>query len=63
MRNVIFAIWRASRVFIACAVGVMVILPVDKWFSKETLAVAIGAGITGLAKYIRDTYNFDIKIF
>ena len=62
MRNVMYAIWRALRVFVACAIGVMVVLPVDKWLSKETLALAIGAGIAGLFKYLRDTYNFDVKI-
>ena len=61
MKNVMYAIWRAVRVMVACMIGVVIILPVDKWFSKETLAIAIGAGITGLFKYLRDTYNFDIK--
>jgi hypothetical protein len=62
MKSVGYGLWRALRVAVACAIGVVIVIPQDKWFSKETLAIAVGAGIAGLAKFLRDEYKFDLKL-
>lgn len=62
MKNVLMGVWRALRVFVACAIGVAIVLPSDRWFTKETLAVAIGAGIAGVFKFVREAYGIDIKV-
>ena len=62
MNAIFYGLWRAFRVFFAGAVAVILILPPDKWLAKETLAIAVAAGLTGLFKFLRDQYGFDIKV-
>ena len=62
MKSFGLAIWRFVRVFVAGAFAVVVILPSDKWLSKETLAVAVGAGIVAVSKYLREEFGFDLRI-
>lgn len=56
------AVWRFVRVFIAGAFAVVVLLPADKWLSKETIAIAVGAGIVAVSKFLREQYGIDLKL-
>lgn len=62
MKNFGYALWRFARVFISGMAVVYVISPPENILSKETLVAAIAAGIVAISKFIRDTWNIDVKV-
>lgn len=62
MQNALRAVGRFMRVFISGMAVIYAVSPPDKILSKETLIAAVAAGIVAISKFIRDTWNIDVKV-
>jgi hypothetical protein len=62
MKAVLMGLWRALRITVAGALVVIIALPADKWFTKETLLILITAVLSGIFKYLREEVKLDIKV-
>jgi len=62
MKAILTGLWRALRITMAGAIVIIIALPADKWFTKETLLILITAFVSGVFKFLRDEYKLDIKV-